>query len=179
MEVLLRCMDPAHSGEIWSLDLGDESIELKDESDEMVAQFPAAEAPERFQMPSFTRRVRYFGISLDDDLHQFKPDNEAMAAIKKTLNKALVNAGSEKINSIRASATRETLAGLGLLGAAVIVVLLSQGGARNRPFAGVGRILMGLLLFGSASLCRGLYGFWHHRKLVEMADPFYRDEETR
>src|SRR5437588_12581175 len=98
------------------LQLSKEGARLLDADAVMHAQFPRAEAEERFVLPSFWKSIADLGIVADDGATiWFGPHPDRLAAVKRYLASALAAQGPQAVQGQRQKARLEIWGGLGLM----------------------------------------------------------------
>ncbi|WP_406693609.1 hypothetical protein V5E97_21495 [Singulisphaera sp. Ch08] len=170
MAVQLSCVDRDHKGELWSLDLDRERVVVRDASGAPVAEFTPEEAVGRFQMPSFSENVKHFGIQLESSIFHFAVPKDGLREIKALINRTIVASGPEAILSIRNRAIRDTLVGLVCAVGGVVLTVGSYVSAANKPQGGEYTITYGLVLFGFAIFCKGVYGLIQYGQVRSLAE---------
>jgi hypothetical protein len=71
MTLELRCVDKNHKGERWQLNLDDGKAVFRDPDGRIAGEFSPEEAIERFQMPSLSESIKYFGVRLGEQVWRF------------------------------------------------------------------------------------------------------------
>ena len=170
MAVQLRCVDRDRKGEMWSLDLGSERVVVQDASGTPVAEFTPEEAVGHFQMPSFSENVKYFGIALGDAIHRFDVPKDGLKEIKALINRSILSAGPEAVLSIRNRAIRDTVIGAACSVGGIVLSVGSYQAAANNPEGGKYTVTYGLILFGIAMLCKGIYGLIQYGQVRGLAE---------
>lgn len=170
MAVELRCVDRDRKGEIWSLDIGTEKVVVRDASGTAAAEFTPEEAVGRFQMPSFSENVKYFGIALGDPIRRFDVSKDGLREIKGLINRMIQTSGPEAVAALRNRALRNILLGVACAVGGVALSVASYREAANKPEGGKYTVTYGLVLFGIAMFCKGVYGFIQYNQIRSMAE---------
>jgi hypothetical protein len=97
MPVTLRCVDRKRKGELWTLDLDDRKAVVRGRAGDLAGEFSPEDAFERFQLPSFSESIKYFGIMLEGELHRFDVSKSDLKQIKLFINRTIAAAGSESV----------------------------------------------------------------------------------
>src|SRR5262249_1399997 len=115
MTVQLRCVDKNHKGEQWQLDLDGDKAVIRKPSGEIAGEFSPEAAIERFQMPSFSESIKYFGVQLGDQLWRFDVAKSDLKKIRMFINRTIAAAGPQAVRAVRNKAIRDTLIGAGCI----------------------------------------------------------------
>jgi hypothetical protein len=165
MTVSLRCVDKDHKGEEWALDLGSDKVIVRDAMGGLVAEFPVAEAAGRFQMPSFSENIKYFGIAFADQIRRFDVPKDGLKEIRAFNNRLTAAAGPEAVQAVKNRAVRDTLIGVACAIGGVVLTVGSYMAAANDPKGGRYTVTYGLVIFGLAMLAKGIYGFMQYGQI--------------
>jgi hypothetical protein len=169
MPVQLRCVDKGHQGEMWTLDLEGEKAVVRNPAGNAAGEFAPEEAVQRFQMPSFSESIKYFGVKLDEKLWRFDVAKNDLKQIKAFINRTIVSAGPEAMQAVRNRALRDTLLGVAGVVAGIGLTVASYLEAANKPEGGRYTITYGLVLVGFILVGKGIYGFVQYSSLKQMA----------
>jgi hypothetical protein len=167
----MRCVDKKRKGEVWTLDLDDGKAVVRRPAGDPVGEFSPEEAVERFQMPSFSESIKYFGVLLGEEMHRFDVAKSDLNQIRLFINRTIAAAGPEAVQAVRNKAIRDTLIGAGCIVVGVVLSLGSFLAAANKPEGGTYYIAYGLPFFGLIMVGKGVYGFIQHRHLQQLAEP--------
>jgi hypothetical protein len=179
MNIELECVDRMRKGEIWLLKLKDERVILRDANDTIVLKFPAEEARKRFQMPSFSQSVKYFGLEVNGRLAQFRVDRQDLERVKGYLHRQTVAAGPDEVDAVLKRAIRDTVIGavcfLAGLGGIVLDLLGIDDDLPGGKYLSIGITVMGAIGIG-----KGIFAFVEYGKLRRLQDESdYDDEDAR
>ena len=171
MAIQLRCVDRERKGELWSLDLGGETVVVRNTAGTPVGQFTPEEAIGHFQMPSFSENIKYFGVSLGGTVHRFDVPKAVLQEIKALINRSIASAGPEAVRSVRNRAIRDILIGAACTVGGVVLTIGSYMSAANKPGGGKYTIAYGLVLFGLVMLGKGIYSFMQYGQVQRSIGP--------
>jgi hypothetical protein len=169
MAMQIRCMDKGHQGELWTLHLESDQALLCDPYSVIQGAYGPEEAVLRFQMPSFSESIKYFGVRLDDRLVQFAVERNDLKEIKRFINQTIVGAGPEAVESVKRKAIRDTLVGIACAIGGCVLTIGSYLAAATSPVGGNYYVTWGLVLFGFIMVGKGLFGFKQYSDLLKMS----------
>src|SRR6476660_4719440 len=112
MSVKLRCLSEAYKGQEWILDLDGDHVTVADAAGNLLLDCTPEEAIQRFQLPSFSESIKYFGISAGEKFLRFDVSRSGLNEIKTFLDRKVIADGPEAVMAIRSAAIRDTLIGL-------------------------------------------------------------------
>lgn len=170
MSVRIRCVDKDCKGQEWTLELGADKVVVRDASGRTVGEFPPADAASRFQMPSFSDNIKYFGITLGDQIRRFDITKDGLREIKAFNNRLVASAGPEAVRSVRSKAIRDSLIGAACAIGGVVLTIGSYLSAANNPEGGRYTVTYGLVIFGLVMLGKGAYGFSQYGQIKRLSD---------
>jgi len=169
MAIQLRCVDKDLKDEKWTLELNDDQVVVRDASGKPAAQFPAAETASRFQMPSFSENVKYFGVVIGDQYRRFDVSKEGLKEIRGYKNQLTAAAGPEAVRAVRNKAIRDALIGVGCAIGGVVLTMEGYRAAAQKPEGGEFKIAYGLVLFGLVMLGKGVYGYLQYSQIQRLS----------
>jgi hypothetical protein len=143
---------------------------VRDASGASVAEFTPEEAVGHFQLPSFSENVKYFGIALGNSVRRFDVSRDGLQEIKGLINRLIHAAGPEAMLEIRNRAIRNMLLGIACAVGGVALSAASYRTAANKPEGGKYTVTYGLVFFGVAMLCKGIYGFMQYNQVRSLAE---------
>jgi hypothetical protein len=170
MSVTLRCVDKQRKGEVWTLELEDHKAVIRRPTGDVAGAFSPADAVERFQMPSFSESIKYFGVRLGDELHRFDVAKSDLKQIKLFINRTIAAAGPEAVQAVRNKAIRDALIGAACIVAGIVLSLGSFLAVADKPEGGTYYVAYGLPLFGLIMVGKGIYGFMQHGQLKQLTE---------
>lgn len=135
-----------------------------------MGEFTPEEAVGHFQMPSFSENVKYFSIALGDAIHRFDVPKDGLREIKALINRSILSAGPEAIQSLRNRAIRDTIVGTASAVGGIVLSVGSYQAAANNPEGGKYTVTYGLVIFGIAMLCKGIYGLIQYGQVRRLAE---------
>lgn len=157
MQLVLRCKDKRFLKGDWLLAVDNKEVTLTDSEDIIRIAFSHAEAAGRFTFPSFWESIRDLGIRADNgDIIWFVPKANNIARIKTYLDRALATQGPAAIGAIRRRGWRFVLAGSGVTGLAIFVMVASMVRAFGNPQGGEYYVTIGSMVSGLILLSRGI-----------------------
>jgi hypothetical protein len=159
-------------GQLWSMEWDPDFVIVRDAAGTVVWQAPPQDAVQSFRMPSFSDSIKYFGIQIGSELHEFELAREDLQRMKDFLDGAIATSGPDAVRSIRKKAIRDLVIGalLTLIGAATSAMLLAK--VVELKGRGPGRLTFGCLIFGVIMLSKGIYGLRQHRRVEALAAQF-------
>jgi hypothetical protein len=170
MPIQLRCVDKDHQGEQWTLDLDGDKVLVRDAASKVVAELSPEDAAARFQMPSFSENVKYFGIAIGDRIQRFDVSKDGLREIRDFNNRLTVRGGPEAVQAVRNKAIRDTAIGVLCAVGGTVLTVGSYLSAANKPEGGNYTIAYGLVLFGLVVLGKGIYGFVQYGRIKALSE---------
>ena len=164
-----RVGNKEQTGQMWTLDLGKEQVVLTDHEGNVAIEFPAAEAIGRFQFPSFSQSIKWFGIVNGQGTWTFDVPKVDLTLIKRYVDRSIVTAGPEAIAGVRAGAIRSMLIGAACTVGGIVVTVGTFVAAAAKPEGGQYTIMHGLVIFGIIMLVKGVYGWFQYTRLQGLA----------
>jgi hypothetical protein len=164
-----RVGNKEQTGQMWTLDLGKETVVLTDHEGKVAIEFPAAEATGRFQFPSFSQSIKWFGVANDQGIWTFDVPKVDLTLIKGYVDRSIVTAGPEAIAGVRASAIRTMLIGAACTAGGIVITVGSYAAAAQKPEGGKYTITHGLIIVGIIMFVKGVYGWFQYTRLQGLA----------
>jgi hypothetical protein len=125
MPVELRSLGPSGEIRVWTLDRDGDSAILLDSGGQSVMKLTPREIVAAFQMPSFSRSIKYFGIVVEGKVLQYDVSRRDLKKLKAIVERALVISGPEHVRRVRNVAVRDTAVGLALATVGTILTVIS------------------------------------------------------
>jgi hypothetical protein len=175
----MRCRHRKHKGEVWLLVLNKAFARVRDEDDEIRAEYDREETPHCLLLPSFSESIKHFRVAIDGEMWPFEVDKRDLKDIKDYLNESVVVAGPEAIRAVGQRALRDLLVGLALSVVGIGVTVGTLAYAASSPEGGQYIITHGLIVCGLVMVGKGIYGFVRQSHLQKLAQEMEDEDDRR
>jgi hypothetical protein len=140
----------------WLLTLDRRGVLLTDPEGVEVAAFAAAEAEQRFRLPSFWESVKELGVVRGgEDVVWFRPDKEAVREVRDYLVRSLAAQGPEVLASLRTRGWLYILGGVVLMALSIVALVVVENNVGNLS-RGTRKLFIIPAIFGLIGVYRGL-----------------------